>query len=58
MRLPGSVFDRATFIRATHGFKTADALHLAAAIEGGCQRFLTSDSRLGGFPGRTVEILS
>ena len=58
MPLPSSVFDRATFSRANHGFKTADALHLAAAIEGGCQLFLTNDFRLGRFPGLTVEVLT
>jgi uncharacterized protein len=56
--LTGSVFDRATFIRASRGFKTADSLHLAAAIEGGCQRFLTNDFRLGQFSGLTVEVLT
>src|SRR5438270_12654535 len=40
------VFDRATVIRATHNFKLADALHLAAAATAGCDCFLTSDARL------------
>ena len=31
--LSGAVYYRATRIRATHRFKTADALHLAAAVE-------------------------
>src|SRR4051812_4693564 len=39
-----AVFDRATGIRATHTFKLADALHLAAAVEAGCDRFLTNDA--------------
>jgi len=56
--LPRSVYDRATYIRAAHNFKTADALHLAAAIEGGCQAFLTNDFRLGRFPDLTVEVLT
>jgi uncharacterized protein len=56
--LPSSVYDRATVIRAKHGFKTADALHLAAAIEGGCQAFLTNDFRLSRFPDLTVEVLT
>ncbi len=55
--LPGSAFDRAAQIRATHGFKLADALHLAAAIEFGCDRFLTNDQKLARFPEITVEIL-
>ncbi len=53
-----SVFDHATFIRATHGFKQVDSLHLGAAIESGSQRFLTNDLRLAGFPGPSIEVLA
>ena len=35
-----------------------DSLHLAAAVEHGCQRFLTQDLRLAGFPGIAIEALS
>ena len=35
----------------------ADALHLAAAIESGCDRFLTNDNQLSNFPDITVEEL-
>lgn len=35
----------------------ADALHLAAAIEAGCDVFLTNDSQLNGFPDIQVEEL-
>lgn len=35
----------------------ADALHLAAAIESGCDVFLTNDDQLVGFPDITVERL-
>src|SRR6266404_4950304 len=38
-----AVFDRATMIRAEFNFKTPDSLHLAAAVESGCDRFLTND---------------
>ncbi len=55
--LSGAVFDRATMIRADHGYKLADSLHLAAAVESGCDRFLTNDLRLARFPGIAVEIL-
>ena len=44
--LATAVYDRATAIRATHGFKTLDALHLAAAVEAGCGSFRTNDTRL------------
>lgn len=53
-----AVFDRATQIRATHGYKTIDSINLAAALEGGCNVFLTNDVRLGGFSDISVEILS
>ena len=55
--LPGAVFDRATVIRADDRFKIADSIHLAAAIESKCDRFLTNDLRLSRFPDITVEIL-
>src|SRR5438477_7858117 len=35
----------------------ADALHLAAAIESGCDVFLTNDDQLSNFPDITVEEL-
>jgi predicted nucleic acid-binding protein len=35
----------------------ADALHLAAAIESGCDVFLTNDNQLSNFPDITVEEL-
>ena len=52
-----AVFDRATLIRATLNFKLADSLHLAAAVEAGCDLFLTNDTRLGRFSDIPVEIL-
>jgi uncharacterized protein len=51
------VFDRAAQIRASYGFKTPDSIHLAAAVEAGCDRFLTHDARLSRFTGITVEIM-
>lgn len=39
-------FDLATELRARHGTKTPDALHLAAALLGGCTEFWTNDHRL------------
>ena len=52
-----AVYDRATVIRATHGIKTLDAIHLAAAVEGGCTVFLTNDTRLRSFHDLTIEVL-
>jgi uncharacterized protein len=53
----GAVFRRAAEIRATYNFKTPDALHLAAAVEGGCTAFLTNDIQLTQFPGLAVEVV-
>lgn len=41
-----AVCDRATELRARHGLKTPDALHLAAALDAGCDEFWTNDNRL------------
>jgi len=55
--LTSVVCDRAAVIRATHGFRTPDALNLAAALESGCGTFLTHDLRLAMFPELAVEAL-
>jgi len=52
-----AVFDRATLIRAVHNFKLGDSLHLAAAVEARCDRFLTNDVRLSAFSAIPVEVL-
>ena len=52
-----AVFEQATQVRASHGYKLADSLHLAAAVEARCDRFLTNDIRLAGFTGIAVEVL-
>ena len=44
--LDAAVFDQATELRARHGLKTPDALHLAAAIASGCEELWTNDERL------------
>lgn len=54
--LTTAVCDRATMIRATVNFKTIDALHLAAAVENGCDLFLTNDTRLNRFADLPVEV--
>jgi hypothetical protein len=41
-----------------HGFKPLDSLHLAAAAEHGCTRFLTNKAGLSGFTDIPVEVLS
>lgn len=44
--LSHSVIDCATELRAQYGFRTPDALHLAAAIISDCDVFLTNDRQL------------
>lgn len=51
------IVDRATEIRAQHGFRTPDAIHLAAAIESNCDVFLTNDHRLDRFSDIEVEVV-
>jgi predicted nucleic acid-binding protein len=41
-----AVIDRATDLRARYNLKTPDAIHLASAIEGRADRFLTGDAGL------------
>ena len=41
-----AVFATATELRASHGLKTPDALHLATALEHGCEALITNDNRL------------
>lgn len=55
--LTTAICDRATEIRAHHRIKTPDALHLAAALEMGCDTFLTNDHRLATFDRIAVEVL-
>jgi predicted nucleic acid-binding protein len=43
--LTAAVFDRAAALRAVRGLKTPDAIHLACALEHGCEEFWTNDRR-------------
>lgn len=58
-----TVQERAALIRGRYRYATnksyglADALHLAAAVEYRCERFLTNDLRLSAFPDLTVDVL-
>jgi predicted nucleic acid-binding protein len=56
--ISAAVCMRAARIRASHNFKSMDALQLAAAVEHGANVFLTADARLAAFTDLTVEILS
>ena len=56
--LTREVIDRATEIRSHYGFKTSDAIHLAASILSNCELFLTNDHRLNRFTGLAIEALT
>ena len=51
------VIERATELRAQHGFKTPDAIHLATALIQFADVFLTGDASLQRCPGLQVEVL-
>jgi predicted nucleic acid-binding protein len=55
--LTTAVYERATLLRARYNFKLADSLHLAAAIENGCDQLLTNDTRLSRCTDIAVEVL-
>ncbi len=48
LELHRGVFERAAELRAKQRLKTPDAIHLATALEHGCDEFWTNDSRLQG----------
>ena len=52
------VIERATDLRARHGFKTPDAIHLATAIDEGARVFLTGDAELARCAELNVEVLT
>jgi predicted nucleic acid-binding protein len=68
LSLTAAAHIRASAIRGGHTYPAipvaqpkqyglADALHLAAAIESGCDVFLTNDNQLANFPDITVDEL-
>jgi uncharacterized protein len=63
-----AAYDRASAIRSGYTYQAtpsgqpkqyglADALHLAVAIESGCDVFLTNDNQLSGFADIAIEVL-
>jgi predicted nucleic acid-binding protein len=52
------ILDLATTLRANHGFKSPDAIHLATALFVGAERFLTADTVLKKCPGIEVEMIT
>jgi len=52
------VIETATALRAAHGFRPPDAIHLATAVLARADVFLTGDRNLARCPGLNVEILA
>ncbi len=58
VEVSATVIERATELRARHGFKTPDAIHLATAIEAGAEAFLTGDAGLAKCADLSVEVFA
>ena len=50
-------WDLATEVRARHGLKTPDALHVACAVTLGCDLLITGDARLAQCPEVKTELV-
>jgi uncharacterized protein len=68
IELTAPIYLRSSAIRGGHAYRAvppaqpkryglADSLHLATAIECGCDAFLTNDNQLANFPDITIEEL-
>ena len=55
--MPTSVYRLAAQLTAQYGLRTADALHAAAALEGGCEELWTNDRRLSRAVGQLVRVV-
>lgn len=53
-----AVVERATELRARHGFRTPDAIHLATAMEDPVDSLLTGDAAFSRCAGLRVEVVS
>ena len=51
------IFERAAGLRAAHRLKTSDAIHLASALESGCDELWTDDDRLSRAAGSFVRVV-
>jgi predicted nucleic acid-binding protein len=58
VEITADVVERATELRAQHGFRTPDAIHLASALAVPADVFLTGDRGLIRCPGLDVQILT
>ena len=51
-------WDLAAEVRARHGLKTLDALHVACAVTTGCDLLLTGDARMARCPEIETELVA
>lgn len=57
LEIGSAVIERATELRVRYRFKTADSIHLASAIEGRADYFLTGDRDLARCTEMSVELI-
>ncbi len=57
MSIDQPLAERAAELRAQYGVRTPDALQIAAAMQAGCEAFLTNDKRLPAVPGLRILVL-
>jgi predicted nucleic acid-binding protein len=58
VEIEAAAWDAATELRARHGLRVPDALHIACAITHRCDRFLTNDHRLDRVTDIPVEVVA
>jgi uncharacterized protein len=58
LQITPDVCEQAARIRAQHNFKLPDALNLAAALQHGCDKYLSNDARLTRCTSIAVEVLA
>ena len=56
--ITAEVIEAAAVLRAAHGFRSPDAIHLATAVLAKADVFLAGDGNLARCPGLRVEILA
>lgn len=58
VEVTAAIIERATELRARYGFRSPDAIHLATAIDGGADVFLTGDTELARCTEIAVNVLA
>ncbi|MDD2741187.1 MAG: PIN domain-containing protein [Rhodocyclaceae bacterium] len=54
--ISAAIVNRAAKLRADGGLRLADAVHLASALESGCDGFLTADKRLLAYGSQQIDV--